>query len=58
LRSGGVDDAKHLREKAGRCLRLAQYIGDTLTVERLTALAAEYVQQANALSPKGETETE
>ena len=53
-----MDDAKHLREKAGRCLRLAQYIGDTLTVERLTALAAEYVQQANALSPKGETETE
>jgi hypothetical protein len=43
------DEANRLREQAERCLRLARASTDKTMLERLTELAAEYLEQAQAL---------
>jgi hypothetical protein len=43
------DEANRLREQAERCLRLARASTDKTVIERLTELAAEYLEQAQVL---------
>jgi len=44
-----MTEAEGLREQAARCLRLARSSSDKTTIERLTELAAEYLERAQAL---------
>jgi hypothetical protein len=44
-----MTEAEHLREQAERCLRLARASSDKTVVQRLSELAAEYLEQAQAL---------
>jgi len=43
------DEANRLREQAERALQLARASTDKTVIERLTELAAEYLEQARAL---------
>ena len=45
-----VTDIKNLRDKAERAERLARTVGDSLTIDRLMGLSAEYRQRADQLS--------
>ena len=49
-----MQDASVFRARAEQCLRLAKAVGDTLTVARLQALAAEY--EARAIEAERQTE--
>jgi hypothetical protein len=44
-----MTETERLREQAARCLRLARASTDKTVIERLTELAAEYLEQAQAL---------
>jgi hypothetical protein len=44
-----MTETERLREQAARCLRLARASTDKTVIERLTELAAEYLEQARAL---------
>ena len=50
-----MTEAERLREQAERCLRLARSSTDKTIIERLTELAADYLEQARALegAPQG-----
>jgi hypothetical protein len=52
-----MTDIKSLRDKADRAERLARTVGDSLTIDRLTSLSAEYRQRADQLSIPSETTT-
>ncbi|MGM4893138.1 hypothetical protein [Tardiphaga sp. 839_C3_N1_4] len=45
-----MTDIKNLRDKADRAERLARTVGDSLTIDRLMSLSAEYRQRADHLS--------
>jgi hypothetical protein len=44
-----MTEAEHLRDQAARCLRLARASTDKTVNERLTELAADYLERAQAL---------
>jgi hypothetical protein len=44
-----MTETEGLREQAARCFRLARASTDKTVIERLTELAAEYLEQAQAL---------
>jgi hypothetical protein len=44
-----MTEAEHLRDQAARCLRLARASTDKTVIERLTELAADYLERAQAL---------
>jgi hypothetical protein len=44
-----MTEAERLREQAERCLRLARSTSDRVDADRLTALAAEYLDSAQIL---------
>jgi hypothetical protein len=45
-----VTDIKNLRDNAERAERLARTVGDSLTIDRLMSLSAEYRLRADQLS--------
>jgi hypothetical protein len=45
-----MTDINSLRDKAERAERLARTVGDSLTIDRLMGLSAEYRQRADQLS--------
>lgn len=47
----GREQAKHLRNQALRCRRLARGIGDQPTIDTLKAMAEEYEEQARSADP-------
>ncbi|MDR6663260.1 hypothetical protein [Tardiphaga robiniae] len=44
-----MTDIKSLRDKAATAERLARTVGDSLTIDRLNTLSAEYRQRADQL---------
>jgi hypothetical protein len=50
-----MPDAEHFRREAARASRLAAQTFDSLTEERLTGLAADYLAQAIELESGGQT---
>jgi hypothetical protein len=44
-----MTEAEHLRDQSARCLRLARASTDKTVIERLTELAADYLERAQAL---------